>query len=452
MEVSVQVEYASLNFAAARSFVSNARGEFSQGNTKSAEKGCIEALIQCPNYFPAFQLLGECLDSAGQHECAAAAYLGNISNTLGQKYCLTESGSTPRGSISGRQHVHQREEISLPQPNTLDNVPLWKFRNKKIVSNETWVDTIELGSIWHDGHNNASFDSDDHLIEDHLTGCVSIVEDLRKRCSPLFAGPRVFVLGARGGGNYYHWMTDILPKLEILRQAGYVFNNTDRFLVSSCDKSFQKETLIAFGVKIDQVIETNTVSPYLSSDLLVIPRLKNVMGLHMGSWLPAFLEDLLLNRPGIVKSSSVASSQSRIFISRDPASSNGRSIGNIEAVNGLFQSYGFEIVYPERLSLVEQARCFNSADVIVAAHGAGLANIVFCQPGTTVIEFYGAHIAPCYWAISAIKNLQYFNECCLDKTRASPEDASTLSERRSAGFSVDTDRLRSLLEMAGIGS
>ena len=30
---------------------------------------------------------------------------------------------------------------------------------------------------------------------------------------------------------------------------------------------------------------------------------------------------------------------------------------------------------------------FAAADIVVAAHGAGLANMVFCAPGTTVIEY-----------------------------------------------------------------
>ena len=37
-------------------------------------------------------------------------------------------------------------------------------------------------------------------------------------------------------------------------------------------------------------------------------------------------------------------------------------------------------------SVREQAAAFKSADIVVAPHGAGLSNIVYCKPGTRVIE------------------------------------------------------------------
>jgi capsular polysaccharide biosynthesis protein len=107
-------------------------------------------------------------------------------------------------------------------------------------------------------------------------------------------------------------------------------------------------------------------------------------------------------------------------------------------------------VFPERLSLAEQAQCFNNASVIFAPHGAGLTNIVFCKPGTKVVEFYGAHIAPCYWAISTIMGLEYYTEFCSPGEGMGGNDASTLAARRSAGFAVDVERLTQLLEMVGV--
>ena len=39
----------------------------------------------------------------------------------------------------------------------------------------------------------------------------------------------------------------------------------------------------------------------------------------------------------------------------------------------------------------EQVRRFGNADVIVAVHGAGLANLLFARPATTVIELFPAN-------------------------------------------------------------
>jgi capsular polysaccharide biosynthesis protein len=47
---------------------------------------------------------------------------------------------------------------------------------------------------------------------------------------------------------------------------------------------------------------------------------------------------------------------------------------------------GFEIVQPESLSVREQIALFQSAKIIVAPTGAALANCLYCQPKTRVVE------------------------------------------------------------------
>ena len=131
-----------------------------------------------------------------------------------------------------------------------------------MVANETWVDTVEDGSIWDDGHNTAVFDVAGGIVDEHSMGSMPVVNELRQHCSPLYLGPRVFLLGARGGGNFYHWMTDILPKLAILRDAGYEFRDSDRFVVSTFNKAFQKETLKACGLSAEQIVASCDSSPY----------------------------------------------------------------------------------------------------------------------------------------------------------------------------------------------
>ena len=52
-------------------------------------------------------------------------------------------------------------------------------------------------------------------------------------------------------------------------------------------------------------------------------------------------------------------------------------------------------------SIGEQAAMFASAAVIVATHGAALANLVFSRPGTTVIELMGTNTASPVFAFLA---------------------------------------------------
>ena len=47
---------------------------------------------------------------------------------------------------------------------------------------------------------------------------------------------------------------------------------------------------------------------------------------------------------------------------------------------------GWETVALEKMTIREQMKTFAEATHIVAAHGAGLVNLLWCKPGTKVIE------------------------------------------------------------------
>ena len=52
---------------------------------------------------------------------------------------------------------------------------------------------------------------------------------------------------------------------------------------------------------------------------------------------------------------------------------------------------------------------FRSASIIVGAHGAGLTNIVFCEPGTTVYELVPANYEnSCFCNLAMVCRLQYW--------------------------------------------
>ena len=55
----------------------------------------------------------------------------------------------------------------------------------------------------------------------------------------------------------------------------------------------------------------------------------------------------------------------------------------------------------------EQVDLFCNAEHIVGLHGAGLANIVFCQPGTRVIELTNVTTESMYEIIAKKSNLNY---------------------------------------------
>ena len=47
--------------------------------------------------------------------------------------------------------------------------------------------------------------------------------------------------------------------------------------------------------------------------------------------------------------------------------------------------------------------------MVVGPHGAGLANLVFCRPGTKVVEIFSNRFVNLeYWALSCMARLDYY--------------------------------------------
>ncbi|MGU3665036.1 glycosyltransferase family 61 protein [Methylobacterium sp. A49B] len=73
----------------------------------------------------------------------------------------------------------------------------------------------------------------------------------------------------------------------------------------------------------------------------------------------------------------------RLFISR--RAFNQRQLVNEAEIGKLLDGYGFETIFPETLTFVEQARLFSSAEIIIGSSSSALSNCIACGPGCTII-------------------------------------------------------------------
>src|SRR6476469_9150065 len=76
----------------------------------------------------------------------------------------------------------------------------------------------------------------------------------------------------------------------------------------------------------------------------------------------------------------------RIYISRN-AGTERRTINEYEVLN-LLNELGFTRIFAESISFAEQVSLMAQAEVVVLMHGSAVINLVFCQPGTKVIEIF----------------------------------------------------------------
>ena len=247
------------------------------------------------------------------------------------------------------------------------------------------------------------------------------------------------VLAVLGGENYFHWMVHLLPRVQLLRDAGHNLDRIDQFIVNRISNQFQVQTLIELGVPQDRIIETSA-SMHILVERLYIPARPSRMS-DMPRWVCEFLRSRFLKelstRPKLPK---------RIYIARTNV--NHRWVENQYEVEGFLSSMGFETIGLESLAVTEQAQLFANAEVIVAPHGAGLTNLVFSRPGTTVIEiFTPRYINACYWALSNLVSARYF--FVLGKGEK-PKDGKVKVFDLLDNIIVDLDALRSTLVFANV--
>lgn len=429
-----------------------------EGYIHAAEHCALAALSARPELFKAYHLLGLVQEAKGNLADAGKCYRGELPDSIGKAWFGGAVSSHGRASgtapvvVGGneeaqynRLRVHAPESMRFTAPESATRLPRPEFGRADYESNPTWVDQVECGVVWHDAHNTLVVDQNGCELSEHSVGNPSLVRSLAEACEPCYLGKRAILLGARGGGNYYHWLTDILPKIELLGKSGIQFGKEDVFVLTSAQASFQFETLQTLGITRNQLFLTRESTPWFTADEVCVPFLQNKMALKMGNWLPEYLRDIF--DTGDVTASD-ASVRNKIFVARDPKKKGSRLLNNYNRTVKHFEQYGFEIVFPENHSVSEQARIFAGAGVVAAPHGAGLANIVFCKPGTEIIEFYGDHIAPCYWAICNLLGLRYRQVDCRQSTNDLTDDtasARTLAQRRVQGFEISAEVLEQVL-------
>ncbi len=198
---------------------------------------------------------------------------------------------------------------------------------------------------------------------------------------------RVAVVTTKGAECYYHWMLEVLPKLHLLQHQRY-----DKLYFPQLRFAFQKESLQALHICSDQIIEADAHTMIEADDVLVPTRLEPQ------KWMITYLRSLFLK-------SDAPSGPKRIYISRSCASR--RRILNEPALLPILAAHGFTTIYAEKLTVEQQAALFHSADVIIAPHGAAFTNIVFCRPGTRIIELmHPQHYVECYKSLAQLVDVQ----------------------------------------------
>jgi capsular polysaccharide biosynthesis protein len=211
---------------------------------------------------------------------------------------------------------------------------------------------------------------------------------------------RLGVLASRGDRNHYHFLIDVLPRVGVLEQAPEIAPPARWYVPAS--SSVQREFLDLMGITAEHRIDSDEV-PHVRAECLVAPGLPSVVKEKNPPWVVEFLRQRLMKgaEPPPI------SQRHPVYVTRT-AGGNNRAVRNQPDVLRKLERRGFEIIDPSTLTAAQQIESFRSASVIVCAHGAALANLVFASPGSGVIELFPAGgVLPDYWRLASSAGLTY---------------------------------------------
>jgi capsular polysaccharide biosynthesis protein len=229
--------------------------------------------------------------------------------------------------------------------------------------------------------------------------------------------------------GYFHWICDVLPRLEAVGMDAV--RGRTLLVPAMADYSYCAHSLEAFK------LENTRCFPWServrAGELLVVGP-----AAPTGNFRPSHMIAL---RERMRRRFGAGAPGRKLYISR--ARAPGRRIANEEEVGAVFLRHGYERIAPEELSFDEQVRIAGSASVLAGNHGAGLTNMCWMVPGTTVLELrrQGDRHNNCYYSLAAALGIGYRYLACSAADERQPTHVADLV--------VDLHRLETELAMIG---
>jgi capsular polysaccharide biosynthesis protein len=369
---------------------------------------------------------------------------------VGAPICRSSANWYQRQPLAGRPGapryllIHPACTVPQPPARTIklagpDPWRMYRYRN-------TWCAPAFVAGLpqgRYDGLAHDVFSADGCLLADLSffgpeNAWVEAREYYRQRAARA-PGPVTHLAGAAAAlpalhaeSNYFHWMFNVLPRFALLRQAGVTPQQIDFYVINRPLAAFHSETLARLGVPQSKLVLSEAITQ-LTADYLWVTSSLRASG-HIVHWAAEFLRNEFLG------SAEMGARGERLYISREDASQ--RQLVNEAEVRDWLAGLGFRSVTPGRLTVAEQAQAFARAEVVVAPHGAGLTNLVFCSPGTKVIELLtpGRRGMAYYWELSNARRLDYYY--LIGEPAGTPKDA--------IAFTMPLDWLRRLLSLVAI--
>jgi hypothetical protein len=222
---------------------------------------------------------------------------------------------------------------------------------------------------------------------------------------------------------YAHWLMEGLTRLQAWEAYAEATGERPALIIDADPPAWMRESLRLMGVDADACVQWR--GGPVQVERLVIGTRRRERG-RVSARALAWVRERLL--PNLDPAPSPG--PRRIFITR--ADSRFRQVRNEDELLTALAPLGFERVRLSDLPWAEQVRLFRDVEAVVAAHGAGMTNLMFSTRRPLVVELFGQKVSHMNYTLGLGTGCDHRVLCC-------KPDGDDLW--------VDTERLLRLIEM-----
>ena len=204
-------------------------------------------------------------------------------------------------------------------------------------------------------------------------------------------GSALSLLTRSEDSNYAHFLLDGVGRLAVVAAAGIPMDRFDHVIASVPNEGCRR-LLARAGVPLERLIDARKGAAF-RPDVLFAPSFPGTRRNYL-PWLVDFLRGTIPAPDG--------PGGRRLFIQRKHT----RRVLNEAELLPILAGHGFELYDP--LEHEDPPRDFAAASVVVGPHGAAMADLAFCRPGTSVLELIPEdHLMPYWYTLSEAGGLRY---------------------------------------------
>lgn len=224
---------------------------------------------------------------------------------------------------------------------------------------------------------------------------------------------QVINLIGNGSFNYAHWLTEYLPQIVLLKEAGVDLSDY-KIMVDVASFPSMLEALSLLGISNKQLMLVGTLALTEFPKALWVSPVANVIFQRPNAWLDISKDTLAepqyaIFHPEVIQATkntylklldvaSLRNVPEKIFIKRTPGrKQNARTVINEAEIQTILESQGFVTVDPSGLSFAEQVSLFSNAKFIVSASGAALVNMIWAPAGAKIVVLMNDSKVANYW-------------------------------------------------------